>query len=344
MQRAERVAENLNRALSTLLAEDPRVMLLGEDIRDPYGGAFKITRGLSTRFPDRVLNTPISEQGFLGVANGLALCGDKPIVEIMFADFALLGFDQIVNFAAKAVDMFGRYQPMHLVVRCPVGSGRGYGPTHSQSPQKHFLGVPRLMLAEASAFHDGVPLLADLINRGGPCLLFEHKMLYPQPMHVDGVVDDVFSFDFLDAEQRLARVYIGQPDDEPDDEVDCLVIAPGGVADRAIAAARRLLLEHELNCQVVVPAQLFPFNPAPLLPLATGARAVCVVEESTAGGTWGEFLAQRLYERMWGSLRRPVRLVCSGASVIPSATHLEEQVIVGDTAIAHAIQEALTDA
>jgi pyruvate dehydrogenase E1 component beta subunit len=340
MQRAERVAENLNRALCNLLADDPRVMLLGEDIRDPYGGAFKITRGLSTRFPDRVLNTPISEQGFLGVANGLALCGDRPIVEIMFADFALLGFDQIVNFAAKAVDMFGRHLPMHVVVRCPVGGGRGYGPTHSQSPQKHFLGVPRLVLAEASAFHDAVPLLADLIGRGEPCLFFEHKALYAQPMHVDGVVDDVFSFDFLDGGQGLVRVYANQPDDE----VDCLVIAPGGVADRAVAAARWLLLERELNCQVVVPTQLFPFDVVPLLSLAAGAQLVCVVEESTSGGTWGELVAQRLYEQMWGSLRRPVRLVASAASVIPSAAHLEEHVIVRDTTIARAIEETLTDA
>ena len=340
MRRTERVAENLNRALATLLADDSRVMVLGEDIRDPYGGAFKVTRGLSTRFPDRVLNTPISEQGFLGVANGLALCGDRPVVEIMFADFALLGFDQIVNFAAKAVDLSGRPVPMHLVVRCPVGGGRGYGPTHSQNPAKHFLGVPRLVLAELSAFHDAVPLLSDLMGRGQPCLLFEHKVLYTRPMHVDGIVDDVFSFDFLDAGSQLARVYAG----DPDDELDCLLIAPGGVADRAVAAARWLLLERELSCQVVVPAQLFPFDPTPLQALAGRAQLVCVVEESVAGGTWGEHLAQRFYEQMWGSLRRPVRLVSSAASVIPSAMHLEEQVLVSDTTIAQAIEEALAHA
>jgi pyruvate/2-oxoglutarate/acetoin dehydrogenase E1 component len=340
MQRDERVAENLNRAMSTLLADDPRVILLGEDIQDPYGGAFKVTRGLSSRFPGRVLNTPISEQGFLGVANGLALCGDRPIVEIMFADFVLLGFDQIVNFAAKAVDMFGRLTPMHLVVRCPFGGGRGYGPTHSQSPQKHFLGVPRLVLAEVSAFHDAVPMLADLMSRGEPCLLFEHKLLYARPMHVEGRVDDIFSFDFLDAERRLAHVYA----DQPDDDVDCLVIAPGGVAERAVAAARWLLLEREINCQVVVPAQLFPLELAPLLPLVARARLVCVAEEGTTGGSWGEFLAQRLYDSMWESMRGPVRLMSSAASVIPSAVHLEEQVLLRDMALAQAIEEVLADA
>jgi pyruvate/2-oxoglutarate/acetoin dehydrogenase E1 component len=164
---------------------------------------------------------------------------------------------------------------------CP--GGRGYGPTHSQSPQKHFLGVPNLVLAEASAFHNATPMLADLIGRGEPCLLFEHKVLYAQPMHTDGVVDDVFAFDFLDPGRWLARVYAGRPDDD----VDCLVIAPGGVAGRAVAAARELLLERELNCQIVVPAQLFHLDLAPLLPLVAGADLVCVVEESTAGGDVG---------------------------------------------------------
>src|SRR5689334_22404670 len=103
-----RVADALNAALGALLAEDPGLYLLGEDITDPYGGAFKVTRGLSTRHPDRVLGTPISEAALVGVANGLALAGDRAIVEIMFADFALLAFDQIVNVAAKSTAMFGR--------------------------------------------------------------------------------------------------------------------------------------------------------------------------------------------------------------------------------------------
>ena len=145
---------NLNRGLHTVFANDPRVYLLGEDVLDPYGGAFKVTRGLSTRYPDRVLTTPISEGAIVGVGNGLALAGDRAIVEVMFGDFVTLAFDQIVNFAAKSVAMYGRRLPMHLVVRCPVGGNRGYGPTHSQCPQKHFVGVPDLALFEVSPFRE----------------------------------------------------------------------------------------------------------------------------------------------------------------------------------------------
>ena len=107
-----RVSQNLNQALHDVLAEIPDLYLLGEDIADPYGGAFKVTKGLSTRFPDRVLTTPLSEGGLVGVAAGLALAGQRAIAEIMFGDFVSLAFDQIVNFASKSVSMYGRRVPM----------------------------------------------------------------------------------------------------------------------------------------------------------------------------------------------------------------------------------------
>ncbi|WP_327002159.1 alpha-ketoacid dehydrogenase subunit beta [Dactylosporangium sp. NBC_01737] len=335
--RPERVAENLNRALHEILRDDPAAVLLGEDVADPYGGAFKITRGLSSRFPDRVLNTPLSEGGFAGVASGIALRGGAAIVEMMFSDFVTLAFDQIVNFAAKSVSMYGRRLPMRLVVRCPTGGGRGYGPTHSQSLQKHFLGVPHLHLAEASAFHDNTALLPQLLRRGEPCLLFEDKTLYPQRVHTGGVVDDLFRFDFLDEERLLARAYV---DGVPRDGCDCLIIAPGGVAARALAAARRLFLDQELVCQVVVPFQLYPFDVAPLLDLAAAAQHVLIAEESTPGGTWGGEVAADLHERAWGRLRRPVLRLTSLDSVIPAAVHLERRVLLQETTIHDTIREA----
>ena len=156
---SERIVENLNRTLHQLMEADERVFFLGEDVLDPYGGAFKVARGLSTRFPARVLTTPISELGIAGVANGLALAGQRPILEFMFGDFIFLAFDQIVNFAAKSVTMYGERMPFHLLVRCPVGGHRGYGATHSQSVQKHFIGVPNLELFEISPLHDNSKLL-----------------------------------------------------------------------------------------------------------------------------------------------------------------------------------------
>jgi pyruvate/2-oxoglutarate/acetoin dehydrogenase E1 component len=332
----ERVAENLNRALAGLLDEDPRVHVLGEDVVDPYGGAFKVTRGLSTRHPDRVLSTPISEGAIVGVGGGLALAGETAIVEMMFSDFVTLAFDQIVNFASKSVAMYGRRVPMRLVVRCATGGNRQYGPTHSQSLQKHFVGVPGLGLYELSPFHDSRALLDRILASGEPALLFEDKVLYAQRTHRDGVVDDLFGFELVRETDPVARVFVDTSEDP-----DCVVIAPGGVCGRALAAARDLLLEDEIACQILVPSRLHPFDVEPLLGLLARARHVCIIEESTAGGTWGACIAHDLHRRLWGRLRAPVQLVHSADSVIPAAGHLEHSVLLQEADIRLAIRKAL---
>ncbi|MFI6485646.1 alpha-ketoacid dehydrogenase subunit beta [Nonomuraea sp. NPDC050663] len=320
-----RVAENLNAALHGVLGDDPDAYLLGEDILDPYGGAFKITRGLSERFPGRVLGTPISENAITGIATGLALAGDTAIVEIMFADFVALAFDQIYNCASKSVTMFGSRVPMRLVVRCPSGGGRGYGPTHSQSPMKHFIGMPGLALYEMSPLHDNRAVFAEMLGRAQPCLFFEDKVLYTRRMY------DVPAPFRWEAEGGVARVWL-------DERPDCVIVAPGGMVPRALEAMRSLLLESEISCTLVVPSRLYPFTAD-----VPAARAVVVVEESTAGGTWGSEVAQVLHRRLWGSLRRPVTQVSSRDSVIPAAAHLEREVIVDAGDIREAVKGALRD-
>ncbi|MGH9581993.1 MAG: thiamine pyrophosphate-dependent enzyme, partial [Bryobacteraceae bacterium] len=147
------VRASLNRALRDLLSENSDVLLFGEDLHDPYGGAFKVTAGLSTQFPGRVISTPISEAGVMGAAIGLALEGFRPVVEIMFADFATLAMDQLFNHAVKFPGMF-REASVPLVVRTPGGGRRGYGPTHSQSVENLLTGVPGLTVVFGSNRHD----------------------------------------------------------------------------------------------------------------------------------------------------------------------------------------------
>jgi pyruvate/2-oxoglutarate/acetoin dehydrogenase E1 component len=332
--RPDRVADNVNQALHAALAADPRVWLLGEDVRDPYGGAFKISRELSTRFPDRVLSTPISEGGVVGVAAGLALTGDRPIVEIMFADFLALAFDPILNLLSKSVAMYGRTVPVNAVIRCPVGGHRGYGPTHSQSPQKHLIGIPHLELYELSPFHDTAPLLTRLLERGVPCVLFEDKVLYSERMYLDGRVDDLFRFDFLGPDDGVARVYIDDPA-----VFDVLLVTGGSMANRALAAARDLYLRYEINCQVLVHSRLYPFDVRPLLPALSQAGLIVVAEEGCTGGGWGAEVAAQVYPRVWGRLRRPIHLVASRPCVIPAARHLEDEVLVRAETIYRAVLE-----
>ncbi|WP_285578821.1 transketolase C-terminal domain-containing protein [Herbidospora sp. NBRC 101105] len=323
-----RVVENLNQALHEVLAANPRAFLLGEDVLDPYGGAFKATRGLSTSFPSQVITTPISESAITGVGAGLALCGDTAIVEIMFSDFVTLAFDQIVNFAAKSVSMYGTRVPMRLIVRLPTGGGRGYGPTHSQSLQKHFIGVPGLDVYEMSPLHDNRDVLTRMIAAERPCVFFEDKVLYTKRMHE---VDDLFTWDLTDG---LARVHVDTPP-------DCVIIAPGGVTHRALAAMRRLLLEQEIVCTLLVPSRLHPLDAAPLVAVAREAKSVVVAEESTAGGTWGAEVAHVLHRELWGVLRNPVALAHSADSIIPTAGHLERAVLLTETTIHDTVLESL---
>ncbi|MGP9017096.1 alpha-ketoacid dehydrogenase subunit beta [Streptomyces sp. BR1] len=337
MTRNERVGENLNRALHEVMAAHDDTFLIGEDVLDPYGGAFNISKGLSDRFGDRVLTTPISENAILGVANGLALTGNKPIAEMMFGDFITLAFDQIVNFSAKSVSMYGTRHPMHLVVRCPVGGRRGYGPTHSQSPQKHFLGVPDLHLFELSPFHDTSAVLAGMVELGSPCVYFEDKVLYTERMHQReaGPVGGLFSLDFVGEEPfPVARLAI-----EGVDEPDLVLVAPGGLAHRAVEAARALFLSHEIACEIYVPTRLYPFDAQVLAEPVARAGRVCVVDDAPPGGSWGGEVAQQLYTHCWDSLRAPVKLVHSADAVIPTALHLEENVLVSSDSLGLALRE-----
>ena len=173
------LARALNETLRHFLKTDPRIVVLGEDIADPYGGAFKVTRGLTTEFPERVRTTPVSEGAIAGIAAGLALSGYRPIAEIMFGDFLALCFDQVMNHITKYQAMYNNKVTCPVILRTPSGGGRGYGPTHSQSLEKHFLGIPHLRVVAASLYHDPKAIFETLLQQDSPVLYIEHKLLYP---------------------------------------------------------------------------------------------------------------------------------------------------------------------
>ncbi len=178
---SKRGVQALNEALHAIFAERDDVVLFGEDVLDPYGGAFKVTAGLSDAYPDRVLTTPISEASLFGVAAGMALRGQRPILEIMFGDFIALGLDQIVNGISKFREMYDDQVTVPLVVRAPMGARRGYGPTHSQSLEKLLLGIPNIVVVAASECHDIGALLTAAVEDERPVFFIENKLLYGRP-------------------------------------------------------------------------------------------------------------------------------------------------------------------
>ena len=150
------VVSSLNASLHKIMTEDESVFLIGEDILDPYGGTFKVTKGLSESYPSRVLTTPISEAAIVGIACGMAMRGIKPVVEIMFGDFITLASDQIINHASKFRWLFNDHFTVPMVIRTPMGGYRGYGATHSQCLEKLFLGVPGLRTIAVNSIGVGV--------------------------------------------------------------------------------------------------------------------------------------------------------------------------------------------
>jgi pyruvate/2-oxoglutarate/acetoin dehydrogenase E1 component len=330
---APRIVENLNSALHRLCEEDTDLFVLGEDILDPYGGAFKVTRGLASKFPTRVLTTPISESALVGVAGGLALAGTKAIAEVMFGDFIALAFDPLVNFISKSVTMYGHRVPMHFVLRCPTGGHRGYGPTHSQCLQKHLIGIPNLSLYEVTPFHDNYVVLSALLKLGSPCILFEDKGLYTARMLSLGPLDELLQARTVAGSDS---VLISSPHFR---SPKILLLCHGGMSLRCIAAARDLFLRNELECRVLVPSQLYPLQVNEEVgELLKQSELIFVVEESVEGGTWGAEVAARIHGVAWKGLRRPVINLCSLPSIIPSAPHLERQVLLDTESIVASVE------
>jgi acetoin:2,6-dichlorophenolindophenol oxidoreductase subunit beta len=329
-------ARALGQALHRVLADDERVVILGEDIADPYGGAFKVTRGLSTAFPARVRTMPISEAAIAGVAAGLALAGYRPIAEVMFGDFLSLCFDQILNHIAKYEPMYNGNATCPVVIRAPSGAGRGYGPTHSQSIEKHLFGIPHLRVASASLLHDPEIVLRTLLADDAPTIHVEHKLLYPLEMQTAGGL--------VGATVERCEEGPGVPTFSvryaPRSECRATILAYGYQAELARRVQTRLALEEEIFVELLVAGQLAPLDLEPIIASARATHSVVTLEEGTSGWSWGTEVAAAVGERLFGMVRRPVEVVASRADVIPSARERERELIVGEEQIEAAIRAA----
>lgn len=321
------VLDSLNLGLRQALRDDPGVVLLGEDLLDPYGGAFKVSRGLSTAFPDQVLTTPISEAGITGMAGGMALRGMRPVVEIMFGDFTTLITDQVINHIAKFNGMYDGAASAPVVIRTPMGGRRGYGPTHSQTLEKFFLGVPGLtVLAPFNLLGDhllGAPgelLYAAILKLDSPVLFVENKLQYLFRLHPwedlaeyaltvegspGGVSEPFYTF-------KLKSAPAGQ----------ITLAAYGYMAQIALEAVHALAYHHEIFCELMVPTQLAPFELGPLYESVGRTGRLLTIEEGTFSLGWGAEVLARTAEALGPGLKAAGRLAAS-EGVIPVAPNLE---------------------
>ena len=318
--------KSINAALHSMMRGDPEVVLIGEDLLDPYGGAFKVSKGLSTAFPKQVISTPISESAIVGLGIGMAMRGFKPIVEIMFGDFLALASDQIINHATKYQWMFNDKVSVPIVIRAPMGGGRGYGPTHSQSIESLFMAVSGLKICAPSIYHDPGKLLIQAVKEeSGPILFIENKVSYPKNLQLDAssmlgrIQRSVVNSNGID-ETVLLSLY-------PDEKPDLVIITYGGMSELAVQAAVDLFFEEELVIHVLSCSLLRPVPINDFVKAAARCGQILVLEEGNKIGGWGAEVASQIHEAAFKHLRLPVARIGASDMPIPSALPLEEQVL-----------------
>ena len=318
--RSRSLKEQLNDALHQLVAEDSSVLFFGEDIADPYGGAFKISDGLTTKHGDQAFSTPISEAAIAGMAGGLALGGLKPIVEIMFGDFLTLAADALINQLAKYRGMYGNRVNVPVLVRTPMGGRRGYGPTHSQSLEKHFVGVPGLRVYAVSPYHPVHRILSTALNSVDPALLIENKIDYGvRPERTpDGKLGD-FSVRYVTIDDCIC--FQASITGFEDDEIDLLTY--GGTTKLALDAAERLMIEQEISVRVSSVSRLSPL-PKDLLDEILDDRPVILLEEGPAEYGIVDGVAAWIAENKRG---QAICRISGRLSVIPSSRDMEADVL-----------------
>ena len=325
------VRQALNAALHALFAASDEVVLLGEDLHDPYGGSFKISAGLSAKYGERIISTPISEAGITGAAIGLALSGKRPIVEIMFADFLTLCMDQIYNHAVKFPGMFADAR-VPLIVRAPCGGRRGYGPTHSQSLENLFVSVPGLTVVFGSHRHRIGQLLIDAATRWpNPTLFLEHKLLYSEENAAQDYVEIAAPAADLGADlfPTLRR---------GSDQPDITLLAYGGMLPLAEKAARRLEENDELGVEIVAPALLAPLPRVSLCQALLHRPRLLVVEEAHHQFGFGAELLALLAENGY---RGKVARLGTAPVPIAAARELESAQLPDENAIVAAALDLL---
>jgi pyruvate/2-oxoglutarate/acetoin dehydrogenase E1 component len=316
-------ADAIREALAEEMRRDPSVVLFGEDIA-LYGGAFGVTRGLFEEFgPERVVNTPISEGGFTGLAIGAALTGLRPVVEYMFMDFIALAADQIVNHAAKFRAVYGEQAKVPIVFRAAAGAGRAYGATHSQMLEGWFMHVPGLKVVAPATAEDAKGLLISAIRDDDPVLVVEHKDLYKVRMPLPDTGPIPFG------KARVMR-----------SGGDVTLVAYSKASHTAALAAVELAKEG-IAAEVIDLRSLKPLDTDTLAAsVQKTGRAVVITEAPAFAGPAAEITCQIL-DRAFDYLNAPITRVSMPETIIPFSPELEQQIIPSIEEVVRAVKNVL---
>jgi 2-oxoisovalerate dehydrogenase E1 component len=312
----------INQGLAEELERDPRLVLMGQDI-GTFEGAFRTTRGLHARYPERVLDTPIAESGTIGIAIGAAVLGYPTVVEMQFADFITCGFNQLVNVAAK---LYYRWQvPCPIVVRLPSGGGVGAGPFHSQNPEGWFAETAGLKVVCPATAADAKALLKAAIRDPNPVIFCEHKFLYRRVKEAlpEGDVVGVLG------QARVARP--GR---------DLTLVGYGASTWTCLEAAEELA-KGGIQAEVVDLRTLVPYDEETVLASVRKTARALVVHEAPLTLGFGAEVAARLADAAFPYLDAPIRRVTYPDRPVPYARVLEQQLLPTKDKVLAAARELL---
>ena len=293
------------------MSRDPMVVLIGEDV-GAAGGVFKLTEGLFERFgPERVKDTPISEQAIVGAAMGAAMTGLRPVAELMFSDFFAVAWDMVINQIAKTRYMTDGQVALPLVLRTANGAGLRFGAQHSQSVENWAMAIPGLKVVAPSTAADMKGLMAAAIRDPDPVIVCEHKALFA----TKGEVPDGEHVVPL-GEAAVVR-----------EGSDVTVVALAAMVPRALEAAEILARDHGIDAEVIDLRTLIPLDAQAILRSVAKTSRLFTVEENPRVGGWGGEIAALVADEGFYSLDAPVVRITTPHVPLPSAATLEDAAI-----------------
>ena len=311
----------INETLNDLLEQNNDLILLGEDIEDKnifnpkeYGGAFKVTKDLSIKYPNQVFNTPISEAAITGISSGYVLAGGKAILEIMFGDFTTLIFDQLLQHASKFEDMYAGKIHCPLIVRTPMGGRRGYGPTHSQSLEKFFLGIPNLSVIALNHRISPRYVYDTLISSfNNPCLVIENKILYTVENSKSKLAG--YNYSFNKKSDTMPNLMIS-PKDYPS---ELTVLCYGGSLIEIEKVAEKLCIEDEVFVDIICPTLISEISVNEIITSLQITKKLLIVEEGNNFASWSSEVIAKISEKQLNSSITRI----SNNEIIPSSFDAE---------------------
>lgn len=304
------VREALNQALDEEMARDRRVFIIGEEVGH-YNGPYKVTQGLLAKYgEDRVLDTPIAEEGFAGIGIGAALVGLRPVVEFMTWNFSLVALDQIVNNAAKIRYMSGGQFELPIVFRGPQGAGGALAAQHSQIFENYYAYVPGLKVVAGGTAKDMKGLLKAAIRDDDPVIFLESEKMY----NLSGEIPEG---EYL--------IPIGKADVKKEG-TDLTLIAWGLTLTYALQAAHEMEKE-KISVEVVDPRTLRPLDLSTILASVAKTHRVLIVQEAWPIASFGEHIAYLIQKEAFDELDAPVEILSSEDVPMPYAFPLEELVL-----------------